>query len=254
MAYKKVVYNTGTDTWNVENLAGGGTTLTDADIVSGKLWDGNWLNWLSMRRIDVLRKVLMGGDGHGAHGRRQPGQLRRSPAADRPRFYKKSSTAPASARPYRPMMGNYSYLMPSGEITVNGTNYYIRVQKDIAHEPDDFLGTATWPACCRAWATKSAGATSGSTTARAANESGGTVEHTIGTNMTTLITDLQNTGCDTWTPLAESFYVAMQYFKQEDPAGGLDYPNSAVPNSNLRRRSLLQQQRRRKGVAAPRAS
>ena len=24
-------------------------------------WSGNWLNWLSMRRIDVLRKVLMGG-------------------------------------------------------------------------------------------------------------------------------------------------------------------------------------------------
>ena len=24
-------------------------------------WDGNWLNWLCMRRIDVARKVLVGG-------------------------------------------------------------------------------------------------------------------------------------------------------------------------------------------------
>ena len=27
----------------------------------GGAWDGNWLNWVCMRKIDVARKVLMGG-------------------------------------------------------------------------------------------------------------------------------------------------------------------------------------------------
>jgi len=49
--------------------------------------------------------------------------------------------------------------------------------------------------------------------------------------MNSLITDLQNTHSNTLTPLAESYYVAMQYFKQEDIQSGLDYPNNALPNS-----------------------
>ena len=66
------------------------------------------------------------------------------------------------------------------------------------------------------------------------HENGGYIASTIGTNLESLITDLQNTGCDTWTPLAESYYVAMQYFKQEDVDTNLSwaYPNNAIPHSN----------------------
>jgi len=32
------------------------------------LWDGNWLNWCTMRRVDVLRKVLTGGEQAGTTG------------------------------------------------------------------------------------------------------------------------------------------------------------------------------------------
>ncbi|NIR15700.1 MAG: hypothetical protein GWN86_17950, partial [Desulfobacterales bacterium] len=56
---------------------------------------------------------------------------------------------------------------------------------------------------------------------------------TIGTNMNSLVTDLQNTSCNTWTPLAEAMYVATQYFKQEEVASGLDYPNGAAPHANV---------------------
>jgi type IV pilus assembly protein PilY1 len=62
--------------------------------------------------------------------------------------------------------------------------------------------------------------------------SGGYISNTIGTNMSSLITDLQNTHCNTWTPLAEAYYVATQYFKQQDVQSGLDYPNNAVPDDN----------------------
>jgi len=33
------------------------------DVVAGGGWDGNFLNWLTMRRVDIARKVLVGGDG-----------------------------------------------------------------------------------------------------------------------------------------------------------------------------------------------
>ena len=65
-------------------------------------------------------------------------------------------------------------------------------------------------------------------TGTGANDSGGFIAAPIGTNVTSLVTDLQNTAADTWTPLAESFYVATQYFKQEAVALGLDYPNGAT--------------------------
>lgn len=35
---------------------------------SGGAWGGNFLNWMTMRRIDVARKVLVGGAGHFSTG------------------------------------------------------------------------------------------------------------------------------------------------------------------------------------------
>ena len=49
--------------------------------------------------------------------------------------------------------------------------------------------------------------------------------------MTSLITDLQNSHSNSLTPLAESYYVAMQYFKQEPLASGLDYSQNSLPSS-----------------------
>jgi type IV pilus assembly protein PilY1 len=65
------------------------------------------------------------------------------------------------------------------------------------------------------------------------NGSGGSIVRAIEDgNVEDLLTQLQNKQCDTWTPLAESFYVAMQYFKQEEADTSLEYPNGAAPNSN----------------------
>jgi type IV pilus assembly protein PilY1 len=62
--YKKVGYvgdPTSIGYWEVMDLNGNAHELLDSEIVSSELWDGNFLNWLCMRRTDVLRKVLMGG-------------------------------------------------------------------------------------------------------------------------------------------------------------------------------------------------
>jgi type IV pilus assembly protein PilY1 len=241
LAYKKISYDSGTAQWKAETLAGASTTLDNNAIVTGKLWDGNWLNWLCMRRIDVLRKVLMGGKATARTGGGNQVNYGEDPAQSS-RVYIKDFDTSGVGPAVSPYDGNYAFEIKGGNIYIDNNHdgkfwssedkFYIRIQKDIDYEPDDFYednlagilqrvgSRARWG---NIWFNDGNGS----------GESGGTVVHTIGTNMNTMITDLQNTGADTWTPLAESLYVAMQYFSQVDPAGGLDYPNSAVPDTNL---------------------
>lgn len=230
-AYKKVGYDFNSSSWDVETLSGSSSSLSDAKIVSDKLWDGNWLNWLCMRRIDVLRKVLMGGLATSRTGGGNQVNYGETPSQSYRVFSKKFNSAIASA--VSPYDGNYSYQMNDGYITVGTAKYSIRVQKDDVLDPDDFTPDRNLSGVLQRVGDKARWGNIWFNSGTGKGGSGGTVEHTIGTNMTTMVTDLQNTGCDTWTPLAESYYVAMQYFKQEDAASGLDYPNSAVPNANI---------------------
>ena len=45
-----------------------GSGLTGARPKASAEWDGNFLNWLTMRRIDVIRKVMTGGKGSNGDG------------------------------------------------------------------------------------------------------------------------------------------------------------------------------------------
>lgn len=238
LAYKKVAYNHTSSSWSVETLTGASDTLTDADIVNNKLWDGNWLNWLSMRRVDVLRKVLMGGLATARTGGGNQVNYGETPAQSYRVFIKRFDSSIASA--VSPYDGDAQYCMENGRIYVDAdlnssyeTNFNIRIQKDSNHEPEDFLDGNLAGVLQRIGDEKARWGNIWFNEGSGSNRSGGTVEHTIGTNLTSLVTDLQNTGMDTWTPLAEAFYVAMQYFKQENPKNGLNYPNNAVANDNL---------------------
>ncbi|MFZ1984895.1 MAG: PilC/PilY family type IV pilus protein [Desulfatitalea sp.] len=230
-AYKKVAFNGGTGSWDVETLAGGSATLTGANIVSQGLWDGNWLNWLSMRRIDVLRKVLFGGDTHNGRDGSGNQMLYGEYNADR-YWYKSFNSTSCVVSPY---LGNYSYRVRYDYITVSGVNYNIRVEKQIAREPADFFNYGTGDNLAgvlqkigdqnvrwgNIWFRTGTGA----------SQSGGYVDRIMGTDMTTLVNAFEAKNADTWTPLAETMYVAMQYFRQEQPDSGLDYYNLAVPNA-----------------------
>ncbi|MGD8846418.1 MAG: hypothetical protein PVI54_12945, partial [Desulfobacteraceae bacterium] len=144
LAYKKVAYDHDTGSWSVETLAGGSATLYDTDIVNDQLWDGNWLNWLSMRRVDVLRKVLMGGLATARTGGGNQVNYGETPDQSYRVFIKLFDSSIASA--VSPYDGNARYRIENGRIYVdadlNGfyeTNFDIRVQKDVDHEPEDFL-------------------------------------------------------------------------------------------------------------------
>jgi hypothetical protein len=58
------------------------------------------------------------------------------------------------------------------------------------------------------------------------------VQNTIDNHLDlNFIEDLQNQDCENWTPLAETFFVSMLYFAQEDAPSGYDYPSDTVPNT-----------------------
>ncbi len=237
--YKKVSYNFVTNSWTVQNLSGGTSTINDSTIAptlaADGLWDGNWLNWCSMRRVDVLRKVLMGGKATSRQGGGNSHLLGEDPdGREYTKYFNTNGEGPAVS----PYNGKYDYYLQDADIKVrnagsktNLETYDIDIQKYESTDPDDFyLGNlsgifqrigdrARWG---NMWFNN------GTT------DSGGKIANTIQDgNISNMITGLQNTPCDTWTPLAETFYVAMQHFKQEDVASGLGYPTGSAKNSNL---------------------
>lgn len=195
-------------------------------------WDGNFLNWVSMRRVDVLRKVLMGGLATSRQGGGNQTNIGENPAQSDRVFYKEYYGDDVS-----PYHGNYKYMIEGGYIKVyQGNNhqdsFYIKVEKDEATEPEAFFEGNLAGVLQRVgekahWGNEWFNDGDGN------NEQGGIVDHPIGFNMTTLITDLQNTGADTWTPLAEAYYVAMQYFSQQPVASGLQYAGTSKTTNTL---------------------
>ncbi len=188
-------------------------------------WDGNFLNWLCMRRVDIARKVLMGGLATSRTGGGNQKLIGEAPAQSN-RDYTKSYNDTDGVTPLASGT-TYDYVVDNGDFTVNGTDYTIKVQKDatLEDEAPNFLdgnisGVMQRVGDQARWGLEFFNFGTGN------NESGGTIHNRVGSNMTNLITNIQNTGCNTWTPLAEAYYVAMQYFKQEKPQAGLDYPNN----------------------------
>ncbi|MCP4748132.1 MAG: hypothetical protein GY874_18655 [Desulfobacteraceae bacterium] len=234
--YKKIEYNYTADNWNVENLTGVSATVNSSAIVSQKLWDGNWMNWMTMLRVDVVRKVLIGGDTRSTSasgsGNKRDGSGKQVIYAHDNSFENRvfNSSAAIAVTPYH---GNYSYRLDDGLLRIYdyssgwvNTVYKVRVLKDYDIEPESFheydtgvnvagvlqrLGnTARWG---NIWFTYN---------------DGGYVENAMGVDMVELVYDLERQDPSTWTPLAETFYVAMQYFKQENPQSGLSYAANAI--------------------------
>jgi len=198
-------------------------------------WDGNFLNWLCMRRIDVARKVLMGGLATSRQGSGNQQNIGEDPQTDR--SFEKDYKDLDGVTPFNDSgISHRTYDVADGSFTVNGNSYTIVVDKDENAYPDEagnfykgnLAGVLQRIGSRARWANEFFNYGTGS------GESGGYISQTMENGISSdLITDLQNTHCESWTPLAEAYYVAMQYFKQEDVQSGLNYPNKVVPNDNL---------------------
>ena len=183
-------------------------------------WDGNFLNWLSMRRIDIVRKVIMGGLATSRTGGGNQINIGEDPAQEGRDFLKRYD--------------DIDYVVDKGAFEAKGDSYKIRVKKDISF-PDEtpnfvdgnIAGVLQKIGAKARWGLEFFNEGTGDKC------SGGSIRGTIGANITNLLTSMQNKACDTWTPLAEAYYVAAQYFAQKDVKAGLDYPDNVIPNKNV---------------------
>jgi len=252
------------------------------DNTSGT-WSGNFLNWLAMRRVDVERKVLVGGKASSRTGTGETVLSGEIPAQENRKFFKFCSDAGS----YAPYSNQYIYKLSKGYIEVykidtpanfsyasdfkmycndynghdayfedlyfdyqgssgedyrgyrvyrrktsrsNGacdidyydtstnrttltyqTRFAIKVRKKESEEPDLFLDGNVAGILQRV-----------GTRARFGleyynNEEGGRIANYVGSSLTTLITSIENEGCDNWTPLAETLYEGVRYFRQDAP-------------------------------------
>ena len=221
VAYKKIYpFNMVSNAWNVTNLSGTSSTLDSASIVANGLWDGNWLNWATMRRIDVLRKVLFGGDTH--DNRDGSGVQNLYTEYDSSYWYRNFNSSGNVA--VTPFHGNHEYRMRYGQIRVNdgGTyRYYdLVVEKNVTYEPEEFLNYDNGDNLAGIIQRIGNAAKWGNIWFRTGNSSGnhgGYLDNPVGADIVDIVHDLEAVDPSSWTPLAETFYVAMQYFRQEEP-------------------------------------
>lgn len=199
--------------------------------VSGD-WDGNFLNWASMRRLDVARKVLTGGkclsrDGGGVQ------QLQgESPGATRDVSIDNGQVDTWNATPYANEQfkitltkGYMVFYHLTAGVWSSGINYTIKVQKYNTFPDEEFnfvdgnlAGIIEKVGVKAEWGLEFFRYGTGT------NQSGGLIVNAVDElNTQSMEIDIQNQDAESWTPLAEAYYVAMQYFKQEDVDSSLDY-------------------------------
>ncbi|MFZ5570978.1 MAG: PilC/PilY family type IV pilus protein [Thermodesulfobacteriota bacterium] len=209
-------------------------------------WSGNFLNFLTMKRIDVVRKVMTGGSALSTQGTGAM-QLQGESVSGYQHLYNITN---ASAQGLAPYSGDNWYGVENGTIyvdtdnspwnTANTNKFNIRVQKDPVLEPEDVYdsdgdgigdriggvmqkvgGKARWG---NMWFNSD-----GYTTGVNDKDNGGSVQHAIGHSpFATMIADMANQDCDTWTPLGESYYVAMQHFRAQAADTTLRFPNGCA--------------------------
>jgi len=175
-------------------------------------WDGNWLNWCTMRRVDVLRKVLTGGELAGSSG---DDAITNTGEYITGRDY--SRTYDDSAGVNTAHHGNYVYKMSAGKMYVKTTGgstvatYDLKIKKDPSLEPYEF----NYDGSKLTGVLQNVG-----NKARWGNmwydySNGGWLDNRVASNnVDTVVADVRSKGCDTWTPLAETYYTAMQYYQQ----------------------------------------
>ncbi|MBR9981091.1 MAG: hypothetical protein KFF50_08700, partial [Desulfatitalea sp.] len=242
--FEKRNYDLNNQRWNVKNRAGTSTTLTDTDIVGTAdnprvgFWDGNWLNWMSMRRIDVLRKVLVGGRLHDTRAHVLIGENDARDGVPDAQYSKDHTNSAHMA--VTPLAGAHSYTVRRDGtflVRASSSNYAfnIHVQKEREIEPQDFFldpatnqyelagvlqrvgDQARWG---NMWFNRGIWSDS-----PGYEVSGGHVAHPVDNGISdAIVDDLRTKRCESWTPLGESYYVALQYFKQQATVSGFGSP------------------------------
>ncbi len=206
-------------------------------------WNGNLLNYVSMRRVDIAKVVLTGGkctSSTGGSGRDSVGNCLRTVGQDN--F---SNTACCKDQTQSVTVAQASGRMPAANIPVSG-NVYFHLMGSISALKgsfcvDDDSTKPTGSSCSDADGFAESNSqiivdhfepTTGviqqvgakarfglmEFNSNSGTVNGGKVMIDVGGNMITLLNAIDNTVSSEWTPLSESLYEATRYFAQIPPA------------------------------------
>jgi len=189
-----------------------GSGLLGARAKTSDEWDGNFLNWLSMRRVDVVRKVLTGGRYVAVGGEKR---LITEIADYYGRgIYKQITTA----ENYTPYSGTKTFTFGTGSSnpsrftvsSVSGT-FYLRIKSVGNVAPQGIIqriGSSVrwglsyyWPNCPSGWG--------------CSTNQGGYVRVSIaGGSQASTISNINTKRPDSNTPLGETLWMDVGYFAQ----------------------------------------
>lgn len=208
------------DSWYTYNTSGSKfvfSRLKSAGAKSSTEWDGNFLNWVTMRRIDVLRKVLTGGKkgtGEGTGFDRIEGEI-----AD---CNSRGTVKQFSANNYTPYTGNKTFTVsdagagcggggggPVSSFSISGISGTFNVRVVV---PSPVQGVLQDVVGARARL---------GLTFYNVNEGGNVRVNVAGGSLSSTVNEINNTRPFTNTPLAETLWTVTGYFaKQTSMLGG----------------------------------
>ena len=186
-----------------------------ADNSSGK-WNGNWLNWAMMHRVDVARKVM--GGGYYVSGRfvieNQDSSNRVSTFSDNDSSNRLDlNNVSRKMTPHGVNITNIDHTESTNVLTLyaSGTKYYkMRVQapakEGVLHQFKDKARMALFVYDY---------------------DDGGRVRHYMSEDVTTLnnlINTVNSVDPTTWTPLAETLHTVYGYVRQDNSATNTNGP------------------------------
>jgi len=165
-----------------------------------KRFSGNFLNWLMSRRIDIERQVLVGGKCASRQGTGRKTLIWEDPVQSR--YYYKYWWCDDGCRwKFKNHYDQYLYAYRRSSCSSGGYSYKWKVKKQVAG-PEEVKGIVQ-----DVYDRVRFGIMHFN------SSEGGYVAHWIGGPMSDLVTDIENIGCNTWTPLSETFYEATRYFQ-----------------------------------------
>lgn len=176
-----------------------------AAVNKTSFWSGNFLNWLTMRRVDILRKVLVGGKAVSRSGT-SPNFLL---AAEDP------------SRDFYKTYNNVKYTVRAGTATevindtTNNQTYNVKIYIG-DRPPSDGLIPGYRDKINFGLMFFNDGYRYESQTNSV--KDGGYVAVDLGSTGANLITQIENTDPSTYTPLAETLFEAARYFEAADSA------------------------------------
>ncbi len=170
-------------------------------------WDGNFLNYMTMSRMEVAKWVMMGGkcSPRAVNGTCYPGGKLNLETSDRFTALTAGATGVTSYTGTRCFDRGGNNLIVYGGAACGGGSTSHSLTVDIASEPDGVIQQVGDKARFGLMQFKGAG-------------DGGKVFADVGSGLTSMVNAIQNTAASTWTPLGESLYEATRYFAQVPPA------------------------------------